>query len=153
MRTRKLFGAFELMKSEKLLLEGHGALLSLPEPRVRRRCSHQSLPPKQLREANGAADGASMPAARSLRPLPPCGRSRALRPTKRGRRLLWLKSRLPPAYKRASANRGADLGRLMGLEPTTSGITIQHSNQLSYSRHGPIRLARQVGKCQGRAPA
>ena len=43
------------------------------------------------------------------------------------------------------------MGRLMGLEPTTSGITIQHSNQLSYSRHGPYRLARQVRKCQGQA--
>ncbi len=30
-------------------------------------------------------------------------------------------------------------GRSTGLEPATFGITIQHSNQLSYDRHGRCR--------------
>src|SRR3546814_3911763 len=35
----------------------------------------------------------------------------------------------------ASCHRAAELGWLRGLEPPTSGITIQDSNQLSYSHH------------------
>ncbi len=36
--------------------------------------------------------------------------------------------------RRLSIYRASVLGRLMGLEPTTTGITIQCSNQLNYSR-------------------
>ncbi len=35
-----------------------------------------------------------------------------------------------------------NLGRLTGLEPATSGITIQYSNQLSYSRRWTIQIIR-----------
>ncbi len=33
----------------------------------------------------------------------------------------------------------------MGFEPTTTGITIRDSNQLSYTHHEPLKLVRQTG--------
>ncbi len=41
---------------------------------------------------------------------------------------------LHPTHGKAPFTGAFDLGRLMGLEPTTTGITIQCSNQLNYSR-------------------
>ena len=35
------------------------------------------------------------------------------------------------------------MARETGLEPATSGVTGRHSNQLSYSRSGPIRSIRE----------
>src|SRR3569623_1323002 len=35
------------------------------------------------------------------------------------------------------------MARETGLEPATSGVTGRHSNQLSYSRSGPIRSLRE----------